>query len=86
MKKYLLEITVFISGAVVMIFELVGSRLVAPYLGTSIYVWTALIGVILASLSLGYFIGGKLADKSATYANLGWIIFLAGIGVVIPAF
>jgi spermidine synthase len=86
MKKYLLEITVFISGAVVMVFELVGSRLVAPYLGTSIYVWTALIGVILASLSLGYWLGGKLADKSATYANLGWVIFLAGIGVVIPAF
>ncbi|MEI7620438.1 MAG: fused MFS/spermidine synthase, partial [Candidatus Falkowbacteria bacterium] len=86
MKKYLLEITVFISGAVVMVFELVGSRLVAPYLGTSIYVWTALIGVILASMSLGYFIGGKLADKSATYTNLGWIIFMAGIGVVIPAF
>lgn len=86
MKKYLLEITVFISGAVVMVFELVGSRLIAPYLGTSIYVWTALIGVILASMSLGYFIGGKLADKSATYANLGWIIFFAGIGVVFPAF
>jgi len=86
MKKYLLEITVFVSGTVVMVFELVGSRLVAPYLGTSIYVWTALIGVILASLSLGYWIGGRLADKSASYNNLGWIIFLAGIGVVIPAF
>ncbi len=86
MKKYLLEITVFVSGAVVMVFELVGSRLVAPYLGTSIYVWTALIGVILASLSLGYWLGGKLADESASYHNLGWIIFFAGIGVVIPAF
>ncbi len=86
LTKYILGITVFTSGAVVMIFELVGSRLIAPYLGTSIYVWTALIGVILASLSLGYWVGGRLADKSASRANLGWIIFLAGIGVVIPAF
>ena len=59
MRKYKLEIVAFIGGAVVMILELVGSRILAPYLGTSIIVWTSLIGIILASLSLGYFWGGK---------------------------
>src|SRR3989338_2523816 len=54
--KYNLEFTVFVCGAVVMIFELIGSRIAGPYVGTSIYAWTSLIGVILASLSLGDYI------------------------------
>lgn len=63
MKKYRLELILFLSGAVVMILELVGSRIVAPFLGTSIYVWTSLIGIILGSLSLGYWWGGRMADR-----------------------
>ncbi len=47
MKKFKLEIIVFLCGAVVMVLELVGSRMLAPFLGTSIYVWTGLIGIIL---------------------------------------
>ena len=61
--KFLLEIVVFTSGALVMIYEIIGSRILAPYIGTSTYVWTSLIGVILASLSLGYWLGGKTADS-----------------------
>lgn len=57
-----LRIVAFGSGAVVMILELAGSRIVAPYLGTSTIVWTTLIGVMLAALSLGYWLGGKAAD------------------------
>jgi spermidine synthase len=53
-----------ISGMLVMVVEMVGSRLLAPYLGTSIYVWTSIIGVILACLSVGYWYGGKLADRT----------------------
>jgi len=79
MKKYILEIVVFISGAVVMVFELVGSRVLAPYVGTSTFVWTSLIGIILASLSVGYWLGGKLADQRAEYKVLSWIIMLAAI-------
>jgi len=58
-----LEIVVFVCGACVMILELVGARLLAPYLGTSIYVWASLIGIILGALSLGYWLGGRLADR-----------------------
>ena len=82
-SKYILELTVFICGAVVMIFELVGSRVIGPFLGTSLFVWTSLIGIILASLSLGYYLGGKLADKNATISNLSRTIFFAGICIAI---
>ena len=78
MKKYILEITVFISGALVMIYEIVGSRLLAPYIGASTYVWTSLIGVILAALSLGYWLGGKWADRKPEIKILALVIFLAG--------
>lgn len=82
-SKRLLEITVFTCGAMVMIWELVGSRVLGPYLGTSIYVWTSLIGVIMGSLSLGYWYGGKLADRNANFKNLSSIIFAAGIFIII---
>lgn len=80
-NKYILELAVFLCGAVVMIFELVGSRVLAPYIGTSIFVWTSLIGTILASLSIGYYFGGKLADKKSTLPGLSMIIFCAAVAV-----
>lgn len=76
--KFLLEIVVFISGALVMTFEIVGSRLLAPYIGTSTHIWTSLIGVILGSLSLGYWLGGKMADRKPSLQFLAGIMFLAG--------
>jgi predicted membrane-bound spermidine synthase len=76
-KKFNLEIVVFICGASLMILEIIGSRILAPWFGSSVYSWTNLIGVILASLSLGYFLGGKIADKSPKYKILSFIIFLS---------
>jgi spermidine synthase len=75
----MLEAIVFICGAVVMILELVGSRILAPYLGSSIIVWSSLIGIILGCLSLGYWWGGKLADRNQSYRTLSLIIFFAGV-------
>ena len=63
MKKYLLEITTFIAGATGMIIELVASRILSPYLGNSNLIWTCIIGMMLAFMSIGYFIGGKISDK-----------------------
>ncbi len=77
-RKFILEITVFICGALVMIYEIIGSRLLSPYIGASTYVWTSLIGVILAALSLGYWLGGRLADKKPDIKILAFVIFLAG--------
>lgn len=75
----MLELVVFVCGAVVMILEMVGSRVLAPYLGTSIVVWTGLIGVILGCLSLGYWWGGRLADRNASYRTLSVVILLAAV-------
>lgn len=78
-NKFSLELTVFISGAIVMMLELTGSRILAPFVGTSTFIWTSLIGVILASLSLGYYHGGKKADADPSHRRLSQILFLAGI-------
>ncbi|NTV93777.1 MAG: fused MFS/spermidine synthase, partial [Chlorobiaceae bacterium] len=79
MRKYMLESAVFLCGAAVMIYELIGSRMLAPYLGTSLIVWTSLIGVILASLSIGYWYGGRIADRKAEAVIFSRIIFFAGM-------
>ncbi|MFC1884000.1 fused MFS/spermidine synthase [Thermodesulfobacteriota bacterium] len=84
-NKYSLEIIVFISGAVVMITEIVGSRILAPYIGTTIFVWTSLIGIILGCLSLGYWYGGRVADKKPNYKTFSAILFGAAffIGLIV---
>ncbi len=73
-----LEFAVFLCGAVVMVYEITGSRIVSPYIGASTYVWTSLIGIILAALSLGYWLGGRIADKRPDVRVLGAAVFLAG--------
>lgn len=83
MKKYVLEIIVFVCGAAVMILELVGSRVLAPYVGTSIVVWASLIGVVLGSLSLGYWWGGKMADLVPTYRRLSLIILSSAAYIIL---
>jgi predicted membrane-bound spermidine synthase len=55
--------SIFLSGAAILVIEILGTRILAPIYGTTIYVWSGLITVTLFSLALGYFIGGKLADK-----------------------
>lgn len=84
-RSYLLEIIAFVSGAVIMILELAGSRILAPYLGTSLFVWTSLIGVILASLSAGYYWGGRIADRKPTFKNLSLILFFSGLSLICTA-
>jgi len=82
-----LLLSVFISGAAVMALELLGSRLLAPVFGNSIFVWGSLIGVVLSALSVGYYLGGRLADREPNLHTLSTVIFAAGILVVtLPAF
>ena len=84
--KYTLEAAIFICGAVVMVFELVGSRVLGPFFGTSIFVWTSLIGIILGSLSLGYYLGGKIADKKPSFDILSLIVFLSAAAIGLTTF
>lgn len=77
--------TVFLCGAVVMVFELVGSRVIAPTVGTSMYAWTSLIGVILASLSVGYYLGGSFADEMPSVRPLAIVIVLSAVAIALSA-
>lgn len=61
-----------------MTYEIIGSRVLSPFIGASTYVWTSLIGVILGSLSLGYWLGGRLADRKPDLRILASVIFFAG--------
>jgi len=63
LERASLLFAVFVSGAVLLGVEIAASRVVAPYFGSSLYVWGALIGVVLTGLSVGYWIGGALADR-----------------------
>lgn len=70
--------TVFFTGAAVMIIELLGTRLIAPFYGASLYVWASLISVTMIALAIGYFVGGYWADR-AKLGGLALIIGLAGL-------
>ncbi len=69
---------VFASGVAVMGLEMCASRLIAPYFGSTLSVWTSLIGLVLVFLTIGYNLGGVLADKFASRLVLGGIVTLAG--------
>jgi len=73
----MLHCCVFLCGAALMIIELTGSRVLAPFLGTSLVVWTSLIGIILTCLSLGAWWGGILADRRPDVRLLGRIVLLS---------
>ena len=82
-RKYCLFLTVFVTGAAVLMLELLGTRIIAPFYGTTIYVWSSLISVTLVCLALGYFIGGKIADRRPQFTMLYLFILLAGLSVVL---
>jgi spermidine synthase len=81
----MLDAIMFLSGTMVMVLEMVGARLLAPHLGTSVIVWTSLIGVVLASLSAGYWLGGRLADRTLSRRTLSRILAGAALSVLAVA-
>jgi hypothetical protein len=71
----------FISGFIIMSIELLGGRILAPYFGSSIYVWGSIITVFMLSLSIGYLIGGRLSLHSPSLTRYGY--FYAGAAVLL---
>jgi spermidine synthase len=72
---------VFGAGIGALATEITASRLLAPYFGSSTIVWANLIGIVLAALSLGYWVGGRVADRRPQPSLLGFIVLAAAICV-----
>ena len=84
-KSTLYTISAFVSGAAVMAIEMSATRLLAPYFGNSLYVWTNVIGLIMMALAAGYYCGGRLADQKPKASIYFSLIFLTGAwALVIP--
>ena len=81
-----LGLIVFIAGAATLAVEICASRLLAPFFGSSTVVWANVIGLILASLSIGYWLGGKLADRRPTPRTLGAVVTAAACLVAVIPF
>lgn len=77
----------FVTGAIVMSFEMLGSRYLNPYFGSGIYTWASLISTVLTALTLGYFVGGWLADRTASTAVLAITVLVASLYMLaLPSF
>lgn len=79
----ILRLVVFGSGAVLMGLEIVGSRVIAPFFGSSVFVWGGLISIFLAALSLGYYLGGTMADRWPSATVLASLLALAGATILL---
>lgn len=85
-KRLILYATVFLTGAAVLIIEIAGVRILSPYFGTSLVVFSSILTVILGALSAGYVIGGKLSDQLPVHTPLFRIITIAGITTLCTEF
>ncbi len=87
-KKHIFKLlipnaTVFISNFCIMVLELVAGRLIAKYLGVSLYTWTAVIGVILAGIAVGNYIGGRLADRFPVKKTISLLFIISSLLCII---
>src|SRR5579872_5168859 len=70
---------VFMASLCIMVLELTASRLIASYVGQSLYTWTSVIGVVLAGISIGNYVGGWLADRYPPRKVLAWLFLASGL-------
>jgi spermidine synthase len=85
-KKYYLLVLAFTTGLTIMAVEISAARLIAPYFGTSTFVWTNIIGIIMLALAIGYYLGGKFADKNPNLKFILKAILLACLLLMIIPF
>ncbi len=74
-----LEAIVFVAGFSVLVVEIVGARLLAPYLGNTLFTWTSAIAVVLAALSIGYHYGGRLSENGPSMRALSAMLIASGL-------
>ncbi|MBL6991609.1 MAG: fused MFS/spermidine synthase [Bacteriovoracaceae bacterium] len=83
LDNLLLILVTFVTGAAIMVVELAGNKILAPMFGNTMLTWTALIGIILISMGLGSYIGGKIVDKWPSYFILGVMLSVSGFFVLL---
>ena len=81
---WVLYATVSVTGAAVMMLELLGTRIIGPFYGVSLFVWSSLISVTLIALALGYYLGGWLADRTTRFRLSHQIALAALFAAMIP--
>src|SRR6476620_57393 len=74
-----LYLTAAITGAAILVVEILGAKMLSPYVGTSHFVWTAQIAVTLVALATGYYVGGRLVDRTPRVSHLYWSILFASL-------
>jgi spermidine synthase len=79
MNRAVLYSLSFFTNAAILVFEITGGRLLAPYIGTSVQVWAALIAVVLGGMAIGYHYGGRFADTNSSMERIGIAVFAAGV-------
>ena len=75
-------VVVFIASFCTLVIEIVAGRIMAPYVGVSLYTWTSIIGVVLAGISAGAWVGGMVADRRPQSSTLGFLLLLSGLASV----
>jgi spermidine synthase len=85
-KKFTLPFSVFITGACILIIEVVAVRILSPYFGNTIFTFSSVIGVVLAALSIGYYLGGRISDKYPKESIFFGIILMSSFSVFILYF
>lgn len=72
----------FLSGFSMMVIELLAAKITAPYLGSSLYTWTSVIGVVLIGVTIGAWVGGRLSDRIRQDLLIASAFMLAGVSVI----
>lgn len=82
LRRAVLPFTVFVTGGCVLVIEIVATRILAPYFGNTIYSVSSVISVVLAALSIGYYVGGRFADRYPSKKIFFGVIAASGLTVL----
>src|SRR5438046_2612162 len=83
LRRWYLHVAVGITGGCILVLEVLATRILAPYFGNTIYTISSVLSVVLAALAVGYYLGGRVADRRPSKRLFFAIIFAGGLGVLV---